>query len=137
MQLTRTSDKLKRTIRFNAERGDVPFIAPMDSDYFSLILIKNGAGSVTVRTGTGEAATFSINTPMAICLRDQESLTFSMTDGDVYNLVFSPTFINVNMRPAVLEQVRAGTLSAGHARAVLSLKTEKQHKVVLIISCLK
>ena len=104
MQLTRTSDKLKRTIRFNAERSEVPFIAPMDSDYFSLILIKNGAGSVTVRTGTGEAATFSINTPMAICLRDQESLTFSMTDGDVYNLVFSPTFINVNMRPAVMEQ---------------------------------
>ena len=41
---------------------------------------------------------------MAICLRNQEILTFSITDGDVYNLVFSPTFINVNMRPAVLEQ---------------------------------
>ena len=30
--------------------------------------------------------------------------------------------------PEVLEQVRSGKLSAGHARAVLSLKTEKQQK---------
>ena len=30
--------------------------------------------------------------------------------------------------PDVLEQVRSGALSAGHARAVLSLKTEKQQK---------
>ena len=30
--------------------------------------------------------------------------------------------------PDVLEQVRSGKLSAGHARAVLSLKTEKQQK---------
>ena len=30
--------------------------------------------------------------------------------------------------PAVLEQVRSGALSAGHARAVLTLKTEKQQQ---------
>ncbi len=32
----------------------------------------------------------------------------------------------LNLAPEVLEKVRSGELSAGHARAVLSLKTEKQ-----------
>ncbi len=41
---------------------------------------------------------------MALCLRNGETMTCSMTNGDIYNLVFSPTFINVNMRPAVMEQ---------------------------------
>ena len=34
----------------------------------------------------------------------------------------------LNLCPDVLEQVRCGALSAGHARAVLMLKTEKQQK---------
>ena len=34
----------------------------------------------------------------------------------------------LNLCPEVLEQVRSGVLSAGHARAVLSLKSEKQQK---------
>ena len=34
----------------------------------------------------------------------------------------------LNLCPEVLEKVRSGQLSAGHARAVLSLKTEKQQK---------
>ena len=34
----------------------------------------------------------------------------------------------LNLCPEVLEKVREGTLSAGHARAVLSLKTEKKQK---------
>ncbi len=34
----------------------------------------------------------------------------------------------LGLSPAVLEQVRTGALSAGHARAVLSLKSEKQQK---------
>ena len=34
----------------------------------------------------------------------------------------------LNLSDAVLEKVRAGELSAGHARAVLALKTEKQQK---------
>ncbi len=34
----------------------------------------------------------------------------------------------LNLCPEVLEQVRFGALSAGHARAVLSLKSEKQQK---------
>jgi len=34
----------------------------------------------------------------------------------------------LNLCPDVLEQLRSGALSAGHARAVLSLKTEKQQK---------
>ena len=34
----------------------------------------------------------------------------------------------LNLCPDVLEKVRSGALSAGHARAVLSLKSEKQQK---------
>ena len=34
----------------------------------------------------------------------------------------------LNLCPEVLEKVRSGELSAGHARAVLSVKTEKQQK---------
>lgn len=34
----------------------------------------------------------------------------------------------LNLCPTVLDQVRTGKLSAGHARAVLSLKTEKQQQ---------
>ena len=34
----------------------------------------------------------------------------------------------LNLSDSVLEQVRSGVLSAGHARAVLTLKTEKQQK---------
>ena len=34
----------------------------------------------------------------------------------------------LNLSPEVLEKVREGVLSAGHARAVLSLKTEKKQK---------
>ena len=45
MQLTRTSDKLKRTILFNAERREFPFVPPIDSGYFTLILIKAAKGS--------------------------------------------------------------------------------------------
>ena len=107
MQLTRTSDKLKRTILFNAERREFPFVPPIDSGYFTLILFKNGEGDVTLRCKTDETATFHVSAPMAICLRDGESMTYSAKDcepWDAYNLVFSPTFINVNMQPAVMEQ---------------------------------
>lgn len=106
MQLTRTSDKLKRTILFNAERGDIPFTPPPDSGYFSLILIRNGEGTLTISSQTGEILTYPVtdDNPMALCLRDGETVIGSLNNGDVYNLVFSPTFINVNMRPAVMEQ---------------------------------
>ncbi len=107
MQLTRTSDKLKRTILFNAERREFPFVLPIDSGYFTLILIKSGEGDVTLRCKSGETATFPVAAPLAICLRDGETLTYNVTDNDpwdVYNMVFSPTFINVNMRSAVMEQ---------------------------------
>ena len=107
MQLTRTSDKLKRTILFNAERRESTFVPPIDSGYFTLILIKSGEGDVTLHCKSGETASFQVSAPMAICLRDGETLTCSATDGEpwnVYNMVFSPTFINVNMQPAVMEQ---------------------------------
>ena len=109
MQLTRTSEKLNRTILFNAERGEIPFTPPADSGYFSLILIRSGEGTLTVNSQTGEVLTYTVTaeTPMAICLRDGETMSYTANDGepwDVYNLVFSPTFINVNMRPAVMEQ---------------------------------
>ena len=90
MQLTRTSDKLKRTILFNAERRESTFVPPIDSGYFSLILIKSGKGIITIHCKSGETASFQVSTPMAICLRDGETLTYSATDGepwDVYNLV--------------------------------------------------
>ena len=62
---------------------------------------------MTLRCKTDETATFHVSAPMAICLRDGETMTYSAKDcepWDVYNLVFSPTFINVNMQPAVMEQ---------------------------------
>ena len=104
MQLARTSDKLRKTILFNAERSTAPVTAPAASAYFSLLFLKSGHGSVTLRTGREASITMALRAPVAICLRDQETATFSITDGDVYNLVFSPTFINVNMRPAVMEE---------------------------------
>ena len=104
MQLTRTSEKLKRTILFNAERSALPFVAPEDSGYFSLILIRDGTGSMTVRNRASEISTFEVNTPMAVCLRNGETMTCSMAGGDIYDLVFSPTFINVNMCPSVMDQ---------------------------------
>ena len=106
MQLTRTSEKLKRIILFNAERGEVPFTPPVDSGYFSLILLKSGEGTLTVNSQTGEALSYTVtaDNPMALCLRDGETVIGSLKNCDVYNLVFSPTFINVNMRPAVMEQ---------------------------------
>ncbi len=107
MQLTRTSDKLKRTILFNAERRETTFVPPIDSGYFSLILIKSGKGIITIQCKSGETDSFPVSAPMAICLRDGEALTCTATDGEpwnVYNMVFSPTFINVNMQPAVMEQ---------------------------------
>lgn len=106
MQLTRTSEKLKRIILFNAERGEVPFTPPIDSGYFSLILLKSGEGTLTVNSQTGEALSYTVtaDNPMALCLRDGETVIGSLKNCDVYNLVFSPTFINVNMRPAVMEQ---------------------------------
>ena len=106
MQLTRTSEKLKRIILFNAKRGDTPYSPPSDSGYFSLVLIRNGEGTLTVNSQTGEALSYTVtaDNPMALCLRDGETVIGSLKNCDVYNLVFSPTFINVNMRPAVMEQ---------------------------------
>ena len=109
MQLTRTSEKLCRTILFNAERGDIPFTPPVDSGYFSLIFIKRGEGFLTVSNRTGEVLTYTVTAehPMALCLRDGETLSHVTQGGDlwdVYSVVFSPTFINVNMRPSVMEQ---------------------------------
>ncbi len=104
MELTRTSVKLKRTILCNVRRDEKPYPAPIDSGYFSLILIKSGVGYLTVTNRTGETATFSVRSPLAVCLRDGENLSYSITDGDIYSLVFSPTFINVNMRPSVMER---------------------------------
>lgn len=114
MQLTRTSEKLKRTILFNAERTDVPFFAPPQTGYFSLILIRRAVGYITVNTKNGAHVSFPIQRPMAICLRDNESATFSVTDCDVYNVVFSPTFINVNMQPSVLEEEVYAVLAEAH-----------------------
>ena len=105
MKLTRTSDKLKRTILFNAERRKFPFVPPIDSGYFTLILIKSGKGILTLQCKSDETDSFPVSAPMAICLRDGEALTCTATDDepwDVYNMVFSPTFINVNMQPAVM-----------------------------------
>ena len=72
MQLTRTSEKLNRTILFNAEHGEIPFTPPADSGYFSLILIKSGEGTLTVNSQTGEALSYTVtaDNPMALCLRD-------------------------------------------------------------------
>lgn len=114
MQLTRTSEKLKRTILFNAERGETPFFAPARTGFFSLILIKYAVGDMTIETKSGMRVSFSIHHPMAICLRDDETATFSITEGDIYNVVFSPTFINVNMRPSVLEEEVYAVLSQTH-----------------------
>lgn len=114
MQLTRTSNKLKRTILFNAERGETPYFAPPHTGYFSLILIRQAVGYITIDTKGGARVSFPIQHPMAICLRDDESVTFSMTDGDIYNVVFSPTFINVNMRPSVLEEEVYAVLAETH-----------------------
>ena len=63
MQLTRTSDKLKRTILFNAERRESTFVPPIDSGYFSLILIKSGKGIITIHCKSGETASFQVSTP--------------------------------------------------------------------------
>lgn len=114
MQLTRTSEKLKRTILFNAARGKLPFVAPAQTGYFTLLLIKSGTGHMSLRTRAGLESSFPITAPMAICLRDDETVTFSMTDGDVYSVVFSPTFINVNMRPAVMEEDIYTTLAEAY-----------------------
>ena len=114
MQLTRTSDKLQRTILFNAERREFPFVPPVDSGCFSLILIKSGIGSITVQSKNGAVTSFAVTASVAVCLRDGETLTYSPSGSDpwdVYDLVFSPTFINVNMRPAIMEQEVYETLA--------------------------
>ena len=133
MQLTRTSEKLNRTILFNAERGDTPFTPPADSGYFSLILIKSGEGTLTVNSQTGEALSYTItaDNPMALCLRDGETVIGSLKNCDVYNLVFSPTFINVNMQPAVMEQgvyeVLAETYHLFRLAPFMETHTELKH----------
>ena len=81
MQLTRTSNKLKRTILFNAERGGTPFFAPPHTGYFSLILIKQAVGYITIDTKSGARVSFPIQHPMAICLRDNECLTLLYQHG--------------------------------------------------------
>ena len=120
MQLTRTSEKLKRTILFNAALDAYPFSAPVESGYFSLILIKSGVGQVTIRTRDGARASFSVQPPVAICLRDNETLTHELEEAEVYNLVFSPTFININMRPSVLDGETYALLAAEHHLFTLS-----------------
>jgi len=50
VQLTRTSDKLKRSILFDTERRESIFVPPIDSGYFSLILIKSGKGIISPST---------------------------------------------------------------------------------------
>lgn len=114
MQLTRTSEKLRRTILFNAERGELPFSAPVGSGYFSLILLRCGRGQVTVRLRDGSEASFPLRSPMAICLRDDETVIEFPEECDVYNVVFSPTFINVNMKPALLTKEVYLHLAAVH-----------------------
>ncbi len=85
MQLTRTSEKLNRTILFNAERREISFTPPADSGYFSLILIRSGEGNLTVSSQTGEILTYTVtdDNPMALCLRNGETMTCSMTNGDI------------------------------------------------------
>lgn len=114
MQLTRTSNKLKRTILFNAEHGEAPFVAPEDSGYFSLVLINEGEGSINLYNRSGETVTIDVATPMAVCLRNGETMTDTLTHGDIYNIVFSPTFINVNMKTSLLDQEAYEMLAKNH-----------------------
>ena len=52
MQLTRTSDKLKRSILFDTERRESIFVPPIDSGYFSLLRHKRPRiEHMTVRFG--------------------------------------------------------------------------------------
>ena len=120
MQLTRTSEKLHRTILFNAAPDAVPCSAPADSGYFSLILIKSGTGQVTIHPRDGAPASFAVHPPVALCLRDRETLTHDLEDAEVYNLIFSPTFININMRPAMLENEVYAMLAEAHHLFTLS-----------------
>ena len=114
MQLTRTSEKLNRTILFNAERGEIPFSAPADSGHFSLILLRDGHGNITIRLRDGGEATFPMQSPVAVCLRNGESVIETPEACDVYNVVFSPTFINVNMKLNLLSEEVYRHLSAVH-----------------------
>ena len=114
MQLTRTSDKLRRTILFNAARGVAPFSAPMGTGYFSLIFIRGGCGSITIRLRDGGEASVPLHAPMAVCLRDDEAVVQAPQGGEVYNLVFSPTFINVNMKSHLLAEEVYIHLAAVH-----------------------
>ena len=120
MQLTRTSEKLKRTILFNAAHDETPRSAPADSGYFSLVLIKSGTGQVTLYPRDGSSVTFAVQAPVAICLRDGEALTHEMEGAEVYNVIFSPTFININMRPAILDKEVYAMLAETHHLFTLS-----------------
>ena len=114
MQLTRTCEKLRRTILFNIAREEAPFSAPVGSGYFSLILLRGACGQITIRLRDGQEATRSVESPMAICLRDDECLIHGPEEGDVYNVVFSPTFINVNMKANLLSEEIYRHLAAVH-----------------------
>ena len=120
MQLTRTSEKLKRTILFNAALDEIPCSAPADSGYFSLVLIKSGTGQVTIRARDGSLVSFAVQAPVAVCLRDSETLTHEMEGAEVYNVIFSPTFININMRPATLDSEVYAMLAEAHHLFALS-----------------
>ena len=120
MQLTRTSEKLKRTILFNAALDEIPCSAPADSGYFSLVLIKSGTGQVTICTRDGSLVSFAVQAPMAICLRDSETLTHEMNGAEIYNIIFSPTFININMHPAILDNEVYVMLAEAHHLFTLS-----------------
>lgn len=120
MQLTRTSEKLKRTILFNAARDEIPCSAPVDSGFFSLVLIKNGTGQATIHMRDGSLASFAVQAPVAVCLRDSETLTHEMEGAEVYTILFSPTFININMRPAILDNEIYAMLAKAHHLFTLS-----------------
>lgn len=120
MQLTRTSEKPQRTILFNAALDEVPCSAPVDSGYFSLVLIKNGTGQITIHLRDGSLASFAVQDPVAFCLRDGETLTHEMEGAEIYNVLFSPIFININMRPAILDNEVYAMLAEAHHLFTLS-----------------
>lgn len=97
MELTRTSEPLCRTIGFNMERRSTPFVATADG-YCTLVLFVGGSCHIAFRNAPdGDPDTYELQSPAILCLCAQDQVELTYEDADTYTMVFSPTFLNVNM----------------------------------------
>lgn len=132
MELTLTSDALSRTIKFNAEKGNRPFLPSRESEYFAILFFVDGECRIGGLGNMPKGETETHFAPFMLCLGAGDRPDIEYSGETVYSVIFSPSFINVNMTSERMADSDWEELSHKHGLFELSPFMEQRASLKII-----